>query len=145
MDRRYEQFNEMTFEAYVKSAIDKSVLKARKRQAAREKVEQSFSTMTDVELFAIAKEDQGIEQAERAEPVGQVFRVRGRDISVYGKRLGQALLFLPAKDREIVLMYYYLQMTDPQIALTLGISKSTVHRRRHEAIKKLHILLEDRK
>lgn len=31
MDRRYEQFNEMTFEAYIKSAIDKSVLKARKR------------------------------------------------------------------------------------------------------------------
>ena len=77
--------------------------------------------------------------------MGQVFRVKGRDIPVYGKRLGQALLFLPAKDREIVLMYYYLQMTDPQIALTLGIGKSTVHRRRHEAIKKLHILLEDRK
>ena len=28
MDRRYEQFNEMTFEAYIKSAIDKSELKA---------------------------------------------------------------------------------------------------------------------
>lgn len=106
MDRRYEQFNEMTFEAYVKSAIDKAVLKARKRQAAREKVEQSFSTMTDVELFALSQEDQGIKQTEQAEPVGQVFRVKGRDIPVYGKRLGQALLFLPAKDREIVLMYY---------------------------------------
>ena len=64
MDRRYEQFNEMTFEAYVKSAIDKAVLKARKRQAAREKVEQSFSTMTDVELFALSQEDQGIKQTE---------------------------------------------------------------------------------
>ena len=84
MDRRYEQFNEMTFEAYIKSAIDKSVLKARKRQAAREKLEQSFSTMTDVELFGISHEDQGIKRAEQTEPVGHVFRVRGRDIPVYG-------------------------------------------------------------
>ena len=145
MDRRYEQFNEMTFEAYIKSAIDKSVLKARKRQAAREKLEQSFSTMTDAELHSISHADQGIMTVEQAEPVAQVFRVQGRDIPVYGKKLGQALLFLPAKNREIVLMYYYLQMTDPQIALALGISKSTVHRRRHETIKKLHILLEDKK
>ena len=111
MDRRYEQFNEMTFEAYIKSAIDKSVLKARKRQAAREKLEQSFSTMTDVELFGISHEDQGIKRAEQTEPVGHVFRVRGRDIPVYGKKLGQALMFLPAKDREIILMYYYLGST----------------------------------
>lgn len=145
MDKRYEQFNEITFEAYIKSAIDKSVLKARKRQSAREKLEQPFSTMTDAELFAVSHEDQGIKRVEQAEPVGRVFRVRGRDIPVYGKRLGQALLFLPAKDREIVLMYYYLQMTDPQIALVLGVGKSTVHRRRHEAIKKLHILLEGEK
>ena len=38
-------------------------------------------------------------QVEQAEPVAQVFRVRGRDIPVYGKKLGQALLFLPAKNR----------------------------------------------
>ena len=145
MDRRYEQFNEMTFEAYIKSAIDKSVLKARKRQAAREKLEQSFSTMTDVELFGISNEDQGIKRAEQTEPVGHVFRVRGRDIPVYGKKLGQALMFLPAKDREIILMYYYSRMTDPQIAAVLDVGKTTVHRRRHEAIKKLHILLEDEK
>ena len=69
----------------------------------------------------------------------------GRDIPVYGKKLGQALMFLPAKDREIILMYYYLRMTDPQIAAVLDVGKTTVHRRRHEAIKKLHILLEDEK
>ena len=76
MERRYEQFNEMTFEAYIKSAIDKSVLKARKRQAMREKLEQSFSTMTDAELHSISHADQGIMQVEQAEPVAQVFRVR---------------------------------------------------------------------
>lgn len=143
MDRRYEQFNEMTFEAYIKSAIDKAVLKARKRQTARERLEQSFSTMTDVELYSISQEDKGIRQVEQAEPVGQVFRVRDMDIPVYGERLGQALIFLPAMNREIVLMYYYLKMSDPQISRTLGISKSTVHRRRNEAIRTLRILLED--
>ena len=33
-------------------------------------------------------------QVEQAEPVAQVFRVRGRDIPVYGKKLGQALFFI---------------------------------------------------
>lgn len=145
MDKRYEQFNEVTFEAYIKSAIDKSVMTVQRRQMAREKAEQSFSTMTDAELFSISHEDQGIKRAEQAEPVGQVFRVRGQDIPVYGKKLGQALLILPAKDREIVLMYYYLNMNDPQIARILKISRPTVQRRRNKAIKKLHNLLEDRK
>lgn len=143
MDRRYEQFNEMTFEAYVKSAIDKAVMKARKRQTARERREQSFSTMTDVELYSISQEDKGIRQVEQAEPVGKVFRVRGMDIPIYGEQLGQVLMFLSAMNREIVLMYYYLKMSDPQISRILGISKSTVNRRRNDTIKKLHILLED--
>lgn len=44
-----------------------------------------------------------------------------------------------------MVLYYYLRMTDPQIAAVLDVGKTTVHRRRHEAIKKLHILLEDEK
>lgn len=44
MDARYEQFNELSFEAYIKSAIDKSVLKARIRKAARQEKEQPIST-----------------------------------------------------------------------------------------------------
>lgn len=98
MDRRCEQFNEMTFEAYVKSAIDKSVLKARKRQVAREKVEQSFSTMTDVELFAIAKEDQGIKQAEQAEPVGPSIPCKGKGYSRLWQEAGTSPPF-PSSER----------------------------------------------
>ncbi len=34
---RYERFNEITFEAYCKKAIDRAILKVRQRQAARSK------------------------------------------------------------------------------------------------------------
>ena len=35
MTTRYEAFNEVTFEAYIKSAIDKAILKERMKKAAR--------------------------------------------------------------------------------------------------------------
>ena len=50
MDRRYEQFNEMTFESYIRKAIDNAVNKVGKKQAEREQWEQSLSTMTDADL-----------------------------------------------------------------------------------------------
>ena len=49
MDERYERFNEITFEAYCKAAIDKAVLKERQRKAARAEKEIPFSALTDID------------------------------------------------------------------------------------------------
>ncbi len=140
MDTRYEQFNELTFEAYIKSAVDKSVLKARAKQAARSEKEQPFSTLSDEVLYTLATGETEIEQAEIN---CEVFDVWGIKILVYGQSLGQALCHLLPKDREIILLYYFYGLDDLKISKVIGIGRSTVQRRRKAAIEKMRIYLED--
>lgn len=140
MDTRYEQFNERTFEAYIKSAIDKSVLKARIKNAARNEKEQSFSALADAVLYILT--------AEEAEPMQdeldcEVFNVHGIKIPVHGQSLGQALYHLLPHDREIILLHFFLGLDDLKIAKVIHSSRSTVQRRRTAAMNKLRIFLED--
>lgn len=141
MDTHYEQFNELTFEAYIKSAVDKSVLKARAKQAARSEKEQPFSTLADAVLYTLAAEET---EVGRAEMDCEVFDVRGIKIPVYGQNLGQALRHLLLKDREIILPYFFFGLDDLRISKVIGIGRSTVQRRRKAAIEKMRIYLEDR-
>lgn len=139
MDKRYERFNEVTFEVYIKAAIDQSVKKARLRQAAQNSIVQTFSMLSDAVLYTFAAENT---ETERAEMECQHFTVRGITIPVYGKKLGQALSQLMPKDREIILLYYFLGLNDQKIAKVLGISRTTVQRRRRATLTKLQYILE---
>ena len=139
MDERYMRFNEITFEAYIKKAIDRSVLKARLKKAERGKSEQTFSMLSDAVLYTLAAEGTA---AERAEMDRRVFEVRGIHIPVYGYELGQALSFLLPKDREIILLYFFLGLSDQQIGRVLGASQTTIQRRRAVALGKLQDILE---
>lgn len=133
---RYETYNEMTFEAYCKTAISRSVLKERLRKAERGKHEQTF---TDAILREFSYENTGIEQTETA---CRTFYVRGVAVPVHGEKLGQALSYLMPRDREIVLSYFFLGLTVKGIAQRLEITPATVTRRRKAAVTKLHDLLE---
>ena len=55
------------------------------------------------------------------------------------------IMQLPHKLREVVLLYYYQDMTVAEIADSLGIAQSTVSERMKRARNKLRILLERRK
>lgn len=140
MDARYEQFNELTFEAYIKSAIDKSVLKARIKKAARQEKEQPISTLADAVLNALAAEGA---DSIRDEMDCEVFDVRGIKVPVYGQSLGQALYHLMPQDREIILLYFFLGLDDLKISKMVHLSRSTIQRRRNAAMDKLRTFLED--
>lgn len=139
MDERYIRFNEITFEAYIKRAIDRSVQKARLKKAEKGKSEQTFSMLSDAVLYTLAAEGTA---AERAEMDCRVFEVRGIHIPVYGYELGKALSFLFPKNREIILLYFFLGLSDQQIGRVVGSSQTTIQRRRTEALKKLQDILE---
>ena len=140
MDRRYEQFNEMTFESYIKRAIDNAVNKVSKKQTEREEWARSLSSVTDADLYSISPKDAEIKSVGQT---GRVFRVQGEDVSVYDEKLGEVLLSLLPKDRKVILMYYFLKMTDEKISHVLGVTRAAVQQRRNNAMKKLHALLED--
>lgn len=53
-----------------------------------------------------------------------------------------AVMQLPAKFKEVVLLYYYQDMTTTEIANALGVSQSTVSARLKRARSKLRMMLE---
>ena len=60
------------------------------------------------------------------------------------EELALAIVALPRKDKEVVLLRYYQDMTIKEIAQTLGIAPSSVCNRLKRAEKKLRITLEGR-
>lgn len=59
-----------------------------------------------------------------------------------GDDLMQAILRLPAKYREVILLYFYQDLKYEDIAQIIGVSKSTVHSRIKKAARKLREALE---
>ena len=136
---RYERFNVITFEAYCKKAIDRAILKVCQRQAARAKREVLLADLPENTLYDVGAEDKKL---ERAEDERRVFHVRGMDIPVSDQRLAQALSYLLPKDREIVLLSYFAELTDGEVAQRVKLSRPTVQRRKNAALGKLREMLE---
>lgn len=137
---RFEQFNEMMFEAYCKKAVSNAAKKERQKKAARGLMEQSLSELTDATLYGVVAESGEVEQPE--EPC-QIFYAQEMNIPVYEPELSKALSYLMPKDREIILLYYFKGLKDAKIALLVHMGVSTVSRRRRAATKRLRELIEN--
>ena len=134
---QYEKFNEMLFESYCKTSIDHAITKARMKKKVQSEWEQSLSDLTDASMYTLVKDTGGIEIPDDS----MVFWVRGSCVAVGMPRIGQALLRLLPQDREIVLLYYFQEMTDDEIAAILKLIRATVQRRRANAKQKLRLIL----
>lgn len=62
------------------------------------------------------------------------FSVCGIDIRVYDVELADALKQLPEKKRNNVLMYYFLEMSDTEIADVMNHTRGAVFKTRHRAL-----------
>ena len=140
MATRYETFNEITFEAYCKKAVENAVKKERSKKTARGKLELSLSALTDAALYTLPIEDDGNSMPE--EPC-QTFRIREMLFPIYDPKLSCALSHLMPADREIVLLYFFRELTDEKIAPLVHMSRPTVSRRRKAATRRLRELMED--
>ena len=67
--------------------------------------------------------------------------MRGVDVAVSDERLARAISYLLPKDREIVLLSYFAELTDEEVAQRVKLSRSTVQRRRTAALDKLREML----
>ena len=138
--KRFERFNEMIFESYCMKSVLNAIKKERNRKDARGEVEQSLSTLTDAMLYALSTEDDEMIQAEKPH---QIFCIHGRNIPIYDPKLSCALSHLMPADREIVLLYFFRELTDEKIAPLVHMSRPTVSRRRKVATRRLRELMED--
>lgn len=111
------------------------VLKNEARHIQREYVrlrdrEKSLDELTIAELEQIAVQDKHFMDEH-------IFEVLGLPVVVTGNLLADALMQLPEGKRDVILLSYFLGMTDREISDKLSIVHQTVSKRRLVTLKEL--------
>lgn len=75
--------------------------------------------------------------------LGDTFSIMGYEVNVCDECLAKALKKLPEKKREVILMSFYLGMSDMEISRIFGVSGSSIHFHRVSALEKLRKAMED--
>ena len=70
------------------------------------------------------------------------FTVMGRQVPVHNEWISMALKKLPVKKREIILMLYFLNMTEKETADCLKLVQSTIHYHKDDSLRLLRKLME---
>ena len=73
-----------------------------------------------------------------------LFNVCCTDIRVLDDELAEALKKLPERKRNTLLMYYFLEMTESEIANLQKITQSGVFRNRHHALETMKKILKEK-
>lgn len=130
-NERFERYNEITFEAYCKAAIDNAIRRGVHKKERRAEMERPLSEVNDALLFKLnpsnPPQDAVLEEAV-------TFDVCGQCIVVHNAELGQAITYLPRRKREITLLYFFADLTDAEIARMLDMSVRAVQRQRSRAV-----------
>ena len=72
------------------------------------------------------------------------FDVCGTEIRVLDEELAEALKQLPEQSRNIVLMFFFLDMSDSEIGEKLNINRSTSYRHRRNSLEEIRKQLKGR-
>ena len=70
-----------------------------------------------------------------------IFRLYGNEIVVMGDELAEAIQQLPPDKRDLILMSYFMGMSDAEIGRKLNIIQQTIFKRRTSILKQLRNLL----
>ena len=97
--------------------------------------EKSLDDMTQDELTKAASYDRYFQDE-------YIFEVLGRETVVVGELLAAALAQLPEDKRDVILLSYFLGMTDLEISQQLNAARSTISKRRNNVLKELREYLE---
>lgn len=102
------------------------------RQRDREK---SLVDLTDSELSQIATVDKHFNDEH-------IFDVLGLPVVVTGDLLAEAIAKLPEEKRDVILLSYFLGMSDREISEHMNVVRQTISKRRAKTLKELREYLE---
>lgn len=126
------------FNGFCKRSLENEKLAAYRDMKRRQLREVTFSDLTPQEENQLYTYDSYFKNDEAE----QSFYVAGKEITA--KLLAEALHSLPDEKREAVLLYYFFDMSDVEIAKLLNVPRSTVQYRRTSSFELLKRYLEER-
>lgn len=138
MNKRYNRFNEMTFEAYCKKSIDHAVNRGRKQKSKQNREELSLYALPESVLAQPCNELNAVTDRTNTPTL---FQVGELNIAVSDEVLAGALQSLTPQRRSIVLLAYFMGKSDAEISRDMKLTRSAVQRRRTNALAILQNLL----
>ena len=133
---QYREHIEHTFNAFCKIVLYHAALNAYKKIRRKQQFEVSLDYLREFDFEPVTTTDEYFVRYD----VPTAFTVRGKTVVVKSEQLAAALLRLPEKRREVLLLWYYLGYSDEEIVKMCSISRSAVFRRRKIA---LHLLRKE--
>ena len=129
--KQYREHIERTFNAFCKIVLYHAALGAYKKLRKKQQFEVSLDDLREFDFKPVATADEYFVRYD----VSTAFTVRGKTVIVENEQLAAALLRLPEKRREVLLLRYYLGYSDTEIGEMFGVCRSTIFRRRKRALR----------
>ncbi|MDE6387824.1 MAG: sigma-70 family RNA polymerase sigma factor [Lachnospiraceae bacterium] len=130
-----EKHKQHTFDAYCKRILKNESSDYQRRMSVLREHEIPFSMLPKETLAQFVMWDEYFKDTYH-------FEARGFEISVADELLAEALKTLPQDRLEIVLLYYFLGMSDTEIAAHLNLVRRTVAYRRTSSLQELKKFME---
>ena len=123
------------FDSFCKTLLKNEMIDYERERSYRLKHEVSFSELTQEELSRMTNTDEYIVESE-------VFRVLDYDVEVKDELIGEALKYLPEKKRNVILLSFFMDMTDTELAKHMNLVRSTIHHHRVSSLQALKKIME---
>ena len=138
--RKSPSDDEMTirnqFDRICKLALKNEAIDYHRHMAYRQKHEVMLSELTECEQNQMYTEDEyGAEN--------QWFRVMDYDIEVKDSLIAEALQVLSERKRDVILLSYFMDMSDAEIARKMNLVRCTVREHRMRSLELLKKFMED--
>lgn len=134
---QFYTYMEQTFDSFTKSVIKSKsidILREYSRQAARE-VSLSDVSPADIERRASTTDTYRLYR--------RAYKVRNYVIHVYDPVIGELLQKLTPQRRDVILLYYFLDLNDVEVGKVLRIDNTTAKYRRITALERLKKMMEE--
>lgn len=130
-----EEDTQRVFDCYCKRILKNEAINIQKHNQYMNSKQVSFTELTPEQLAQICTCDEYSSDYSR-------FKVLEYDIAVKDELLAEALQELPERKRDIILLSYFLDYNDVEIAELLNLVRRTVNDQRNKALKDLKNRME---
>ena len=127
---------EHQYDTLIKKVLIGEAKNARAELKKRRAYEVNFSDLNQQLFEKIGSCDEGPYE-------NYLFEINGFDVIIRNELLAEAVTSLPERKRNIILMSYFLDMSDYEIADLLNLVRSTVTYHREDALEKLKRFMEE--
>ena len=139
MGKKSSSFLEKTiihqFDAFCKKILKNEVIDYENHLAYRRKHEILFSELSEQEIKQLfMTDDYNLDNYQ--------FRVMGYDIEVKDSLIAEALQSLTEKKRNVILLSYFMDMSDAEIAREMNLVRSTIHEHRKRSLEQMKKIME---